>query len=376
MWRAPAGCGWASPVVAEGRVFLIDSELVKPIARERVRCFEAATGKMLWSFAYEVTYAEWAFVPGQGGGPSATPVVEAGRVFAFGGNGHVHCLDAASGAVIWENDLRKSYEVRELQCRASPLIEGDLLILPAGAKPGACVLALDKKTGREVWKALDDAPSNSSPIVVVAGGQRQLIVWTDDSVASLDPATGATWWREPMTTSNNDSIPTPVVEGNRLLISGLMFALNAAKPDATVLWPGILPATKRLLSNTSSPFLRGEYIFSAKSGGELVCLRASDGALVWKANTVTGIKGGASIHITPTPDGDLLYTDQGNLIRAQLAPEGFREISRAHLIDPTTPFAGRNCAWAPPAFANGHVFARSDRELVCASLKEDAARSR
>ena len=59
---------------------------------------------------------------------------------------------------------------------------------------------------------------------------------------------------------------------------------------------------------------------------------------------------------------------QGDLIRTELSPAGYREISRAHLIDPTTPFAGRNCAWAPPAYADHHVFARSDQEIVCASL--------
>lgn len=369
-WRAPAGAGWSSPVVAQGRVFVLDSELEKPVARERIRCLDEATGRELWKFAYEVAYSDWAFVPGQGGGPSATPIAEAGRVFVVGGNGHVHCLDAETGAVLWENDLRKKYEVRELQCRASPLIEGELLIVAPGARPGACVLALDKKTGREVWKALDEAMSNSSPMIVEAGGQRQLIVWTDESVASLNPATGATWWRERMTTSNNDSVPTPVVQGRRLLISGLMFELSETAPAATVLWPGILPATKRLLSNTSSPILRGEFVYSAKSGGEFVGLRAADGGLVWKADTVTGMKSGASIHLTPTPEGDLLFTDQGDLIRAELASEGYREISRVHLIDPTMPFAGRNCAWTPPAFANRHVFARSEKEVVCASLAE------
>jgi outer membrane protein assembly factor BamB len=173
-----------------------------------------------------------------------------------------------------------------------------------------------------------------------------------------------------MVTSGNDSIPTPVVQKNRLLISGLMFALDDKQPAATVLWPTNRAASKRLLSNTSSPMLRGDHIYSAKSSGELVCLDAATGALVWQTNTVTTLKSGASIHVTPTPDAVLLFTEQGNLIRAQLTPQGYREESRVKLIEPTTPFGGRNCAWAPPAFANRHVFARNEKELVCASLAE------
>jgi hypothetical protein len=83
---------------------------------------------------------------------------------------------------------------------------------------------------------------------------------------------------------------------------------------------------------------------------------------------VTDLKNGSSIHLTPCGDAVFLFTNQGDLIRAQLTPQRYREISRAHLLEPTSPFGGRKCAWTPPAYANRHVFARNDAELVCASL--------
>lgn len=221
-WRKSVGWGYSSPVIAQGRVFVTDAQLIKPSAKERIQCFEEATGKLLWLYEYKVAYPDWASVAGQSGGPCATPIVEARKVYIIGANGHVHCLDAQKGAVLWEKDLRKKYEVREWMCRPSPLIEGNRLILFVGAKPGACVMALDKKTGKEVWKALNESVSNSSPLVIAAGGKRQLIVWTGESVSSLNPATGETYWREAMVTSNNDAIPTPVFQMNRLLIGGLM----------------------------------------------------------------------------------------------------------------------------------------------------------
>ena len=274
-WRHPVGGGFSSPVVAEGRVFVLDVELTKPTARERVHCFEEKTGKVLWAYVYEEHYSDWTFVPERGAGPTATPIVEQGRVYTVGANGYVHCLAVNAGTVLWQKNIGQEYRVEEMSCRPSPLIEGALLIVFTGAKPGATVLALDKLTGKEIWKALDDHVSNSSPIAITSGGRRQLIVWTDNSLASLDPANGHTYWREPMVTSNNDSVAMPVFWGNRLLVSGLMLELGGDPPTASFRWPEDRAPAKRILSNTSTAVPQGEYIYSCKSPGELVCLEAA-----------------------------------------------------------------------------------------------------
>src|SRR6266403_1678677 len=229
-WRHPVGGGFSSPVVAQGRVFVLDVELTKPSARERLHCFDEKTGKVIWNFIYEEPYSEWTFVPERGAGPTATPIVEQQRIYIVGANGYMHCLDVKTGAVIWEKNLGREYQIEEMSCRPSPLIEGSLLIVFTGAKPGATLLALDKQTGKEIWKALDDHVSNSSPIIITVAGRRQLIVWSDNSITSLDPANGHTYWREPMTTSNNDSVATPVFQGSRLLVSGLMMELIGDPP--------------------------------------------------------------------------------------------------------------------------------------------------
>jgi hypothetical protein len=99
-----------------------------------------------------------------------------------------------------------------------------------------------------------------------------------------------------------------------------------------------------------------------------LALEAATGHQVWLTNSVTSLKNGASVHLTPNGDSVLLFTDQGNLIRARLSSAGYQELSRVHLLDATHLYNGRNVAWPPPACANRHVFARSDQELVCASL--------
>jgi len=172
-----------------------------------------------------------------------------------------------------------------------------------------------------------------------------------------------------MTTSGNDSAATPVFQNGKLLVSGLMVEVGFDPPEDKILWPANRAVSKRLLSNTSTPVFRGDYIYSARGLGDLVCVEAATGREVWTTNCITAPKNGASINMTRQGNGYFLFTDEGSLIRAELSPSGYREISRAHLIDPTWPFNGKKFVYAPPAFANGHVFARSEAEIVCASLR-------
>jgi outer membrane protein assembly factor BamB len=164
------------------RVFVTDSELAKPKARERVHAFDTMTGRHLWSYAYDVNYPDGAFDEKSLRGPIATPIINNGQIYTLGASGKVFCLEAVKGDVLWQKDLKQEYPGSDLYPSPSPLIEGDLLILFVGAKPGASVVAVNKNTGKEVWKALDEEASASSPIVVSAAGKRQLIVWTPQSV--------------------------------------------------------------------------------------------------------------------------------------------------------------------------------------------------
>jgi outer membrane protein assembly factor BamB len=367
-WRVPVGWGFSSPVVAQGRVYLADSAVVKPKAKERVHCFDESTGATLWSHVYDVAYEDWAFDPTQEVGPVATPIVQNSKIYAVGRLGHLFCLDARKGEVLWQKNLEKDYHVAFAPGAPSPLIEGDLLILFIGGKPSACVIAVHKDTGQEAWKALDESLTFSSPIVISSGGKKQLIVWTQESVTSLDPATGTTYWSQRLLTSSEYAVSTPVFHQDRLLIGGLMFQLDSDKPAATVLWPASKVPSRRIFSHTSTAFFQGDYLYSAKSSGELICVEASTGKPVWESTNVTDLKSGASIHLTPNGDSVLLYTDKGELVRAQLTPQGYKEISRTAVLEPTFPFAGRKVTWSPPAYANRHIFARNGKELICASI--------
>jgi hypothetical protein len=165
-------------------------------------------------------------------------------------------------------------------------------------------------------------------------------------------------------------VSTPVFDKDRLLIGGLMFQMHPDEPAADVLWPDPKALSRRVLSHTSTALIQGDLVFSAKSSGELVCLEASTGKQVWESDKATGRKTGASIHLTANGDSVLLFTDEGELIRARLTARGYEEVSRVAVLEPTFPFGGRKVAWSPPAYADRHIFARNGKELICASLAE------
>jgi outer membrane protein assembly factor BamB len=376
-WKVPVGLGFSSPIIANGMLYLSDLVVERPLVHERVLCFNARTGKRVWKAEQEGSPPDWFFNPEQMRGPGSTPIIHDGRVYAFGMFFTLKCLDARTGTVVWKRDLLSDYQLPPSSLDASPLIDGNLLIVSIGGKPDAGVVALDLLTGREVWRALAETATWSSPVIISAGGTRQLIVWMRQSITSLNPTNGAVYWREPTVSGGSpgfSAVSTPVIQGKRLLISGLMFQLDETRPAAKVLWPDTPSGTRRILSDTSTPLFKDEFIYGPRSGGLFVCLEAATGNERWQTNTVTELRQGACVHLTPNGSSLFLFTDQGDLVRARLAPAGYTELGRTHLIDPTAPLFEKKFVWAAPAFANRNIFVRNDRELRCYSLAARAGK--
>jgi outer membrane protein assembly factor BamB len=372
LWRVPVGVGFSSPVVAQGRVYVTDSHVTRTNARENVRCLDASKGKTIWTQTYDVVYPEYGADPDHPFGPVATPVVAHGKVYTLGRMSDLLCLDALTGRVLWRHALPKEYGTTEdlRGPNSSPIVESNLVIIAIAKSPAISIVAFDKDSGRQVWEALDEIPSNTSPIVLDFAGRRQLIVWAYKSVAALDPATGRILWRQEIPIWGNYAVPTPVWKDDLLLLSGLMLKLQRDKPGASILWPDELRPLRIYVSDTSTPLLQDGLVFSPTRKGELLCLDATTGKQLWQSNGVSETSSGASIHITAVPSirGAFLFTDRGDLILSRLSAAGYQELGRFHLLDPTADYGQRKMAWVPPAYSGQRVFARNDKELVCASL--------
>jgi outer membrane protein assembly factor BamB len=384
-WRVEIGPGYSGPTVAAGRVYVTD-RITRPESIERVHCFDEATGKPLWKHEYAADYGRI----GYPAGPRASVTIDAGRAYALGSAGHLHCYDAADGRPFWNRDLEKDYEIEMpiWGISAAPLIFDNLVILHIGGR-GACIVALNKLDGKEVWKALADRGQYSAPILVQQSGQPVVICWTGDSVSGLAAATGDVLWRNEWKPRNMPiGVASPVVHGDRVFCTSfydgsLMLRLASDKPAVEKLWhrvgrnenPG---GTDALQSIIATPVFDGTHIYGVDSYGELRCLDASTGDRVWEDLTAVPKDRWSTIHFVKNGDKYWLFTERGELIIARLSPQGFDEISRTKLLEPTLEQLRRRggVCWSHPAFANRHIFQRSDKELVCASLAPSDAPAR
>jgi outer membrane protein assembly factor BamB len=375
LWRAPISSGYSGPTVAAGRVFVTDY-VTRPKEVERIHAFSEATGEPLWTHTYDCTYADIDYKAG----PRAAVTVVDGVAFALGAVGHFHALDAKTGDVLYQKDLRKEYKIRMpgWGISAAPLVEKDLVILHVGGE-GACLVAFDRKTGKERWRALDDKASYSAPIVIDQAGRRVLVCWTGENVVGLNPATGDVLWKYPFKpTRMVISIVTPVVDQERLFVSSfydgsLLLKLSEDKPEVKPIWRRLGQnehETDSLHAILSTPILSGDYIYGVDSYGQLRCLDAKTGDRIWENQTATPKERWGTIHMVRNGERVWMFNERGELIIATLSPEGFKEISRAKLIDPTRVQLSRRSGvcWSHPAYANKHIFARNDEELVSASL--------
>jgi len=243
----------------------------------------------------------------------------------------------------------------------------------AGAKDdGGCILAFDTATGKEAWRAFADKASYTTPMLLEREGGAVLVAWTGERIAGMDPATGAVHWEIATPPSRMPiNVPGPAVsEDGRRLFLGVFYdgsrliELSADAKDARQLWrrAGINERnTEALHCMISPPFFFGKHIYGFDSYGQMRCLDPADGDR-WA--TVFSVRNGNRFW---------MLNERGELIVATVSPEGYSEIGRARLIEPTTELRQRpegTVLWSHPAFAGTRIYARNDRELVCVELAE------
>ncbi len=381
-WRSAISGGFAGPAVSGQRVFVTDyvtsgDQTPNPDKRnelqgsERVMCLDADTGQQLWKHEYNCPYNI-----SYPAGPRCTPTVDGDRVYTVGAEGDLHCLDVTSGKLIWAHSYKSDFQAQTpvWGFAGHPLVDENRLICIVGG-PGSLVVAFDKITGQVLWKALEaEETGYSTPVIVQAGGTRQLLIWHGTALNALNPETGAVYWSEPLDPSYGMSIITPRVAGNHLFVGGIenksmLLTLATDRPAAKVAWYGA--ADTGLDPVHSPPLLVGESMYGVDRKGQLCCVNLANGQRTWanfelmpeKRRTDSG-----SAFLVKNGDRYFIFADSGELVIAKLSPSAYQEESRVKLIEPTGDAFGRLVVWSHPAFAHRCVFAHNDKEIICVSL--------
>ena len=390
-WRTPVRSGFAGPAVADGRVFVLDWR-EDPESRtldgtERLVALDEEIGAVLWTHEWATSYrmlqASYAI------GPRATPTVDGDRVYAVGASGALRCVDAASGELIWSRNYIDDYDtsVATWGVASAPLVDGDRLIAIVGGEPDALVVAFDKRTGAELWRAVEvvGEMGYGQPVIYEAGGVRQLIVWHAAALVSLDPETGETYWEEPWEVGAGMSVATPVRDGDYLLVSqfyygSMMMRLDNDRPSASVLWKGssrseMPDETDGLHALITTPIVAAGHVYGVGSYGELRGLDARTGERLWMSDRMTVQARWGTAYMVRQGGRYFVSNDEGYLIIARFTPEGYVEVDRTMLLEATSHSGygpqrrfDRLVNWSHPAFANRHVVQRNDNEVIRASL--------
>ena len=376
VWSAPIGEGYAGPAVANGHVFVMDR--IREQNLERVLCLDAKTGDQVWKHEYQARYTV-----SYPAGPRCTPVIHDGRVYTVGAVGHMFCLDEKSGDVLWQKNFVEDFGTKLpiWGMVASPLVDGDQLITLVGGADNALVVSFNRVTGEEIWRSLNSPQVGYAPPVIFEfGGQRQLIVWHPLAVSAVNPKNGQKLWEVPYRVRAGLSIATPRKVGNRLFVASFyngprMIEVADDGTSAEIAWAGKSDSeirTDGIHPIMCIPFFDGSHIYCVGSYGHLRCLDASNGNRLWETLEATGNDRWWNAFLIRHGDRFFIHNEQGDLIIAKLTPEGYEEISRSKLVQPTRRVRRRMTIWSHPAFAMRSVFARNDREIVRVDLASDS----
>jgi outer membrane protein assembly factor BamB len=366
LWRVPVGEGHGSPVVVGGKVYL--HQKVADQDAEKLAGYDAATGREVFA----ASHPRKPFSNEYGVGPRAAPAVAPdGQVISYGVTGvlSAHAVGGGPGAKAWSTDTLAQFKAPNLYfgISGSPLIDGDVVIVPVGK--GASLVAYRRQTSEVAWKALDDAASYASPIVIDHGGRRQLVTLTGEGVVAVAPADGALLWHFPFKDRLQESSTTPVRVGDIIVAStvtrgsvGLKLTTKDGKPAVEQAW-----ANPQLACYFSTPVAVGEHVYMVTGNlaammirrqpqADLCCVEAATGKLLWKHEKV------GKYHAALLRTGDnklLMHSDSGELVMLEPDSKEYRERARAKVCGYT---------WAHPALADGKLYVRDDKELICLRL--------
>ncbi len=391
----PVGTGYAAPAVQAGKLVLFhrlgDSEVIQVL--------DAVTGKPVWRHAYPTTYRD---PYGYNNGPRAAPVLSTNRVYTFGADGKLTCLDLQTGAEVWQRDTAKEFEIPEafFGVGTTPLLEGGRLLVMVGGQPNSGVVAFDPGTGKTLWQSVGETnwqgqpmwgragdlkvdwrrwekqASYSSPVAATLGGQRWVFCLMRQGLVGLNPTNGAVrfsrWFRARVDESVNAA--NPVVSGDDVFFSAAYYRSGSVllhpgsgTPGFAERWQGL-----GLEMHWSTPILVDGHLYGFSGRNEpdamLRCIEFSTGKVKWERDErwtphsaeQPPVFGRGSFILA---DGKLIAIGEGGLLGLfRPNADHCEEIDRWQV-----PSLHHPC-WAGPVLSERRLYLRCEDRLVCLDL--------
>jgi outer membrane protein assembly factor BamB len=351
IWRAAVGEGFSSITVRSGRVYTMGNA----DDQDTVWCLDSATGKEIWKHTYPAP--RMGQVKPDHPGPRATPTVDGEVVYTISRDGQAFCFDAASGKIRWSASLVKDHGIGlpSWGFASSPLVLGQMLIFNANAGG----VALDKDSGRLIWKSDEGEGSYDTPAVFEQDGRRRLAMFNAAEVVCTDSATGQILWRFPWKSPWKTHAADKIIADGRMFVSSA-YNYGCALLDVTAIPPKEIWRNKEMRNHfTTSILWKGDlYGFdgNAERGAGLKCINFASGEQRWQAEDF----GFGSLMLA---EGKLIILSaDGQLVIAEASPQSYRELLRAQVL-------GGRC-WTSPVLANGRIYCRNEAgDMVCVELR-------
>lgn len=363
LWRKKIGNGWSSFAAIGDYVFTQEQRG----KNELVTCYRADTGEDVWANEIEDEFTE-----NNGAGPRATPTYDRGRLYTQGATGILQCLDAATGATLWQKDLKKELGVPQLYFgfSSSPLVVGERCYVFTGGGDGKNVASFECASGAVVWTSGWNSAGYSSPQLSRIAGVPQILMVSDAGIQSFDLDSGNVLWDHVWKLKVDNRIVQPLVidiqeqrvpeeaqSGDGVLVgtSGVMGTrlLRIKKTDQA--WAAEEVYTARKFRPYFNDFVLHKKYCYGFDGTKLACMDPGNGKVLWASGRC-----GGQLLLVADMDALLVLNEAGDVLVVRATPEAYTELGRFNAIEGKT--------WNHPVIAHGRLFVRNAEEAVCYEL--------
>lgn len=353
VWSVDLAEGYSSPIVAGPRVFTVET---RDKQDEIVRAFDRRTGRQLWEASWAGSMKVPFFANKNGSWVRSTPATDGKSLFVGGMLDVLVALDVETGKERWRADYPAQDETPRPQFGfvSSPMLDDDHIYVQVGS----ALRKIDKKTGKTVWKALEDeramfGSAFSSPMRTTIGGKDQIVVQSRMELAGIDPASGSPLWSTPVKAFRGMNILTPTALGDRLFTAtygGGIFWYEVATQEGTQsiaqLWND---PTEGYMS---SPVVVGGKLYLHGRDKQFHCIDPDKKQILWS----TKEKFGEYWSIVANGNRILALDEQGELLLIEADPTGFRLIDRVEVSGRPT--------WAHLAVCGDELYIRDLKGLT------------